>query len=125
LTPAEGRKFGLTVGGAFLVLAAVAYWRGRHATYLTLGSIGGALIAAGLVVPGRLGAIYRAWMGLALAISKITTPIFMGVIYFLIFTPISLVMRMLGKSSLPQPSGSSVWVTRDTSRRRSDLRRQF
>ena len=53
-----------------------------------LGALGGALALAGLVVPRDLGPVERAWMGLAHPISKVTTPIFMGVMYFLVLTPI-------------------------------------
>ena len=43
LTPAEGRKFGLTVGAAFLVLAAIPWWRGhRIARDCACGALGGA-----------------------------------------------------------------------------------
>ena len=30
-------KFGLTVGGAFLVLGRIAWWRGTHVTAMVLG----------------------------------------------------------------------------------------
>ena len=51
LTAAQGRRFGLTVGGAFLVFAAIAWWRGHPTTIDVLGSLGGVLCLAGLVVP--------------------------------------------------------------------------
>ena len=64
LSAKEGRKFGLTVGAAFLVLGALLWWRGR-ALAPWLGSLGAVLALAGLVVPARLGPVQRAWMGLA------------------------------------------------------------
>lgn len=67
-----------------------------------LGGAGGLLLLAGLAIPGSLGPLYRAWMGLALLLSKVTTPIFMGVIYFLVITPMGLFMRMIGRSPLPK-----------------------
>ena len=42
---------------------------------------------AALVVPTHLGPVQRAWMGLAHAISKVTTPIFMGVVFFVRHDP--------------------------------------
>ena len=87
LTPAEGRKFGLLVGGAFLVLAAI-FWRGSHSTLAWIaGCLGGGLVVGGALAPGRLGPVYAAWMALALAISKITTPVFMGIMFFLVSPP--------------------------------------
>jgi hypothetical protein len=122
LTPAEGRKFALTVGIAFVVLAGLSKWRGHVVPPLVLGGLGIALVLAGLVLPGHLSGVHRAWMGLAHALSKVTTPIFMGLVYYLVLTPIGLIMRALGKNPLHH-GGESGWVRRDQTR--SDLQRQF
>jgi hypothetical protein len=126
LTPGEGRRFGLTVGAAFLVLAALMWWRGRTAGPIAFGTVGALLLIAGLAVPGRLGPVHRAWMGVALLLSKVTTPIFMGVVYFLVLTPTGFVLRLLGRHPLGAPDRTeSVWVRRAQGQRRSDLLRQF
>ena len=127
LTAAQGRKFGLTVGGAFLVLAAIAWWRGHPITVNVLGSLGAVLALAGLVVPTYLGPVEKAWMGLAHAISKVTTPIFMGVVYFVVITPVGALKRMLGKNALhhEQHDGSYFKVRPEGDRKSADLRRQF
>lgn len=120
----EGRKFAFTVGAAFLVLAGIGLWRGHVGRSSVIGGIGVAFLALGVVVPTRLGPIQRAWMGLAHAISRVTTPIIMSAIYFLVLTPVGLVRRWLGGDSLRQaPEGQSAWVSRDETR--SDLTRQF
>jgi hypothetical protein len=114
LSPAEGRKFGLTVGGAFLVLTALLWWRGRMGIVPWFGGLGGLLVLAGLAVPTYLGPLNRAWMGLAHMISKVTTPIFMGVIYFLVITPVGVGMRLFGRRALVHQSGShGFWFDRD------------
>jgi hypothetical protein len=127
LTPEEGRKFGLTVGGAFLVLSAVLWWRGKPGTAAVTCSLGSILFLAGLAVPGSLGPIYRAWMGLAHLMSKVTTPIFMGVTYFLVLTPVGLLMRALGKNPLVhRPQVRSNWYDRSTEQPEpSRMERQF
>jgi hypothetical protein len=107
LTAAEGRKFGLTVGIAFVVFGGVAMWRGKQRTSMVLFGLGGVLVAAALLVPTMLGPVERAWMGLAHLISKVTTPIFMSVVYFLVLTPTGFLRRMGGRSMLnPKPSVS-------------------
>ena len=58
--------------------------------------LGIVLVLAGLVVPRLLGKVYAGWMGFALVLSKVTTPIFMGVIYFVVLTPTGFLMRMFG-----------------------------
>ena len=51
LTPAQGRRFGLTVGGAFLLLAAIAWWRGLPAITTILGVAMGLAIGIGVSLP--------------------------------------------------------------------------
>ena len=126
LTAAAGRKFAFTVGIAFLVLAGVVRWRGKPTVSMVLGAIGALLIVAGLVAPTRLGPVERAWYGLAAAISKVTTPIIMGILYFVIMTPAGLLMRTFGRNNLVRASATeSAWVRRPENARRGDLERQF
>lgn len=126
LSPAEGRKFGLLVGGVFVLMGGVSWWRGHSVAPMVLWSLGGALMAGGALIPGSMGPVYRAWMGLAVLMSKVTTPIFMGGIYFVVLTPIGLVRRAFGHNALVRPRGESYWITRPAgAARRSDLNRQF
>ena len=124
---AELRKFGLLVGGAFLALAAISFLRHKSpTTYTVLGSAGTALFVLGAVVPGALGPVYAGWMRFALLLSKITTPIFMGVIYFIVIAPMGWLMRVFGKRPLAAPSSTeSAWTTRPPESRASSLDRQF
>lgn len=127
LTPREGRKFGLTVGAAFLVLAAISRWRGHEIAPFIMGGLGVLLVLAGAVIPGRLAPVYRAWMRLALLLSKVTTPIFMGLIYFVVLTPTGLLIRLVGRNPLKPPKvNGTYWVTRPVSKPADDsLTRQF
>jgi hypothetical protein len=125
LSPAEGRRFGLLVGGALLVLAGVLWWRGRLSVASTAGGLGVLLVAAGLIIPGRLGPVHRAWMAFGLALSKVTTPVFMGLVYFLVFTPTGALMRLFGRNPIaPNRRQATFWVARTTGPR-SDMERQF
>lgn len=127
LSRAEARRFAWTVGAAFVVLGGVAAWRGRAFAAMVLFGAGALLLLAGLAAPGRLGPVYRAWMGLAVLLSRVTTPIVLAIMYFLILTPIALVARLVGRNPIDRrPVGGSYWVERPAARRRgSDLRRQF
>ncbi|MBW8769710.1 MAG: hypothetical protein JF589_08150 [Gemmatimonadetes bacterium] len=110
LSAADGRKFGFTVGAAFLAFGGIAWWRGKHRTAMVLVTLGGLLVVAALVAPTALGPVERAWMGLAKAISKVTTPIFMGVVYFLVILPIGLIRRLTGNSPIVPPGrAASRW----------------
>jgi hypothetical protein len=118
------RRFALTVGAAFAVLAGVFIWRGHTLVAAVLGAVAALLILGGIAIPGRLGPVYRAWMGFALAISKVTTPIVMGVLYFVVLTPTGVLRRYLGGNPVRRPPAEpTYWVSREQTR--SDLTRQF
>ena len=126
LTAGQGRKFGLTVGIAFLVLAVLLqFWRHRETAAGVMGSLGGLLVLAALLIPTRLGPLERAWMGFAHAISKVTTPIFMGVVFFLVVTPIGALMRLLGRRPLVRAERDGGFWVAPASGGRSDMQRQF
>jgi Saxitoxin biosynthesis operon protein SxtJ len=127
LTAAEGRRFGLTVGAPFVVLAALAWWRAHPTVATVLASLGGVLALAGLVVPTYLGPVERAWMSLAHAISKVTTPIVMGAMYLLVLTPIGFLRCKFGGNPLVHAEANrGYWQPRpEGSRRSASMSRQF
>ncbi|MDP2471185.1 MAG: SxtJ family membrane protein [Candidatus Palauibacterales bacterium] len=125
LTPREGRKFGLTVGVALGVLAAIGLWRGHIVAPAILGGLGALLAVAGLVIPGRLGPVHAGWMRMAHAISRVTTPIFLGIVYLVVLTPAGLLMRLLGRDPLRHAaSKTGYWIVREPGDR-GNLDRQF
>ena len=126
LRAGELRRFGLLVGGVFLALAAVLHWRGRPPlVVLAMAGLGGALLLSGLILPSILGPVYRGWTGLTRILSKVTTPVFMGVIYFLVITPVGIILRTFGHRPLERGRGGGpVWVERGETPT-SNLERQF
>lgn len=124
-TASAGRKFGLTVGIAFLVFSGIARWRGHPTTFLVLAGLGAALVLSALVAPRLLRTVDAAWMKLALLISKVTTPVFMGVIYFLVLTPIGSIRRTFARSALVHPAGQDGFWADRSSHPTSSLERLF
>lgn len=126
LTAPEGRRFAFPVSVAFLVIAAVLWWREHVLLAGILGVVGTALLGAGVIIPQYLGPVQRGWMGLAHAISRVTTPIFMSVVYYVVLTPAGLLRRTLGRNPTRHAAAhGSYWRPRADRQRRSDLRRQF
>lgn len=127
LSPREGRRFGLTLGVAFVVLGGALWWRGHATTAPAVAALGSLLALAGLAAPTRLGPLERAWTRLAAALSKVTTPIFLGILYFGVLAPVGLVRRVAGRSPLVRaPVRSSFWIARHVAaRRRRDMERLF
>jgi membrane-bound ClpP family serine protease len=123
----EARRFGLVVGTAFLLLGTLLWWRSLATPGHVLQAIGTALLVFGLIVPDLLSPIYRMWMAGALAISKVTTPILMGVLYFGVLTPAGMLRRVFGQDPLrARRSGESLWVARAGEKRSAaDMEHQF
>ena len=125
LTPREGRKFAFTVGIAFVVLGAISAWRGHHLPPRVLWALGGLLLLAGVLVPGRLSRLHHWWMSLANAISKVTAPIVVGGAYFIVLTPIGALMRLFGRNPLRHRERDGGFWAPAPSGGRSNLETQF
>lgn len=94
------RKFGLTVGGAFLVLGALSrlLGSGRMAPYVA--ALGGLLVVTGILAPAALGPVERIWMKLAALMHAVMSVVIVALIFFLVVVPIALARRLLGHDSL-------------------------
>ena len=127
LTAREGRRFALTLAVAFGALGGLTMWRGHDIASLVFLILAGAFVAAGLLVAAHLSPVYNGWMRMAVAISKVTTPIFMGILYYGIITPVGLLRRGLGSNPLKhRPTNEAgYWHVSDPDSTRSDLKRQF
>src|SRR5262245_19560123 len=126
-TAAAGRKFAFTVGAAFLVFGGIAWWRGHPTTTTVLGTLGATLLVLGLLVPRALGPVERAWMALAKVLSKVTTPIVMGVIYLIVLSFVGLIRRTLAGNPMSHAeAGRGFWKERaEGARRSASMQRQF
>jgi hypothetical protein len=114
-TPAELRRFGCTVGGVFLVLAAISWWRGHEIPPLVLATLGTLLVVPGLLFPAVLGPVERGWMAFALVLGAINTRILLTLVYVVVVTPIAW-LRRLSEDPLDRRLGTdatSHWVPRE------------
>ena len=83
---------------------------------------GVALVLLGIIVPRVLVYPNRAWMLLAEALSFVTTRIVLGIVFFLVVTPIGLLKRLFGWDPLRRRAGSSPSYWRPYSERQRDAR---
>jgi Saxitoxin biosynthesis operon protein SxtJ len=126
---AKGRRFGFTLAIAFGAIALFAAWRERDTPLLIFGSLAAAMALGGIAAPASLEPVERAWMAFAHLLSKITTPIFMGIVYFVLLAPVGLIRRAMGKNALVRPlADDGYWVRRpptESDARRRRMERQF
>src|SRR5919201_5825955 len=92
------RSFGLLVGGIFALLGVwPVVWRGQP---LRLWSVilGGILMALALAWPRSLTQVYRLWMRVGEVLGWINTRIILSVLFYLLFTPVGVYMRLRGRA---------------------------
>ncbi len=95
------RDFGLVTGGIFVALFGLLFPWVLGLSFPTWPWVlGGILAIWGLAAPGTLRPIYRVWMRFGLLLSKITTPIVLGIVFFLVIFPTGLVMRSFGRDPM-------------------------
>jgi hypothetical protein len=105
------QKFGLIVGGACLLLTA---WRhfAHHQLMIWLLATGVLLILGAVIVPQILNPLRLLWDRVGHVLGIVNTSIILFLLYFLVITPIGLIMRLLGKNNLDlklNPGVSTYW----------------
>lgn len=117
------REFGLVVGGVFVLLGGWWLYRGKFITaaYVTL-LLGTLLTILGLLWPRALVLPNRAWMLLAEGLSFVTTRIILGLVFFLVITPIGVVKRLSGWDPLSRRGARSASYWKPYSERQRDPR---
>jgi hypothetical protein len=115
------RDFGLLVGGVFLALGGWWLYRGRFtAVASTLLILGATLALLGAVYPQSLVVPNRLWMGMAEAMGFVMTRVILGVVFFLIVTPIGLIRRLTGGDPLGRRGARTESYWKPYSARRND-----
>lgn len=57
-------------------------------------------LVAGLIFPSALRYLFIGWMRFGHLLSRITTPLILGILFYLLITPFGLVRRVFGKNSM-------------------------
>lgn len=115
------REFGLLVGGVLLTLGGWWLYRGKYgALPVALLSIGAALVVLGASAPKSLVVPNRLWMGLAEALGFVMTRVILGVVFFLLVTPIGLLRRLSGGDPLSRRARRAESYWKPYTERRND-----
>ncbi len=94
MTPQELRKFGLVTAGMLVLFFDILIpllWGIALPTWPLIAA--SVLILAALLLPRALGPVYIVWMKFANVLGWINTRIILGVIFYLIFVPVGLIVR--------------------------------
>ena len=97
----ELRKFGITVLIGFAIIGTIIFFTAKTpVSAYWLWGIGAVFGISGLTGTVIALPFYFAWMGIAFVIGNIMSRIIMVLVYFLVVTPIGLLMRMTGRDRL-------------------------
>ena len=102
------RKFGWTFAGLFLLIGAF-----YHPWMIVLA---GVIAIITLTRAEWLAPAKHAWMKFGELLNKVVSPVVMGVIFFVIFTPVGMLMRLAGRDALSLRLDKTLptyWVRRD------------
>ena len=110
----SNRSFGVLF---FVVFLAIAFWPMLNNEtpnyYLILFSL--IFLILGLVNSKILSPLNLGWIKLGEILGKIIAPIVMAIVYFLILTPISLLVRLFGKDLIGMKFSNNIksyWIKR-------------
>ena len=93
------RKFGIIIGLILLVIAGFLFWKEKESFQILL-TFGVIFFFLGIAIPFILKPIYWVWMIFATIFGWIMTRVILSLIFYIIFTPIGLILRIFGKQFL-------------------------
>lgn len=111
----ELRKFALTLFCALGILGGILVWRRRNTGFVLWG-IGSSALLGAWVEPNVFKPVYKYWMKMALALGFISSHVILALVYYLVLTPMGLLMRLLGKNPLvlrPDKGLKTYWMTKE------------
>jgi hypothetical protein len=115
-TNKELRKFGLIMTVAFSLIAGFSYWKGGD-LWFYLGLMALVFLLPSLVAPGSLSLIEKKWMQFGEKLSVVISYVILFSTFYLVITPMAIVMRMLKHDPLHRRIDKTVdsyWISSDS-----------
>jgi hypothetical protein len=109
------RTFGLVMAAAFFLLALFPWWRSGSAPPWHWLAIAGIFVILALTQPHLLRPLHRAWFQLGLLLQKVVSPLVLGILFFVVFTPFGLLLQRK-KDPLRKRfdrAAKTYWILRD------------
>ena len=121
----SNRNFGLVF---FVVFLIVSLWPVINNEPIRVWSVIISLIflVLGLINSKMLTPLNKLWFKFGMILGNIVAPIVMGILFFLVVTPIGLILRIIGKDILNKKydkEKETYWIKRETSI--GTMKRQF
>ena len=111
----QNRTFGLVFTGIFFLLAVYNWLTDSAPIYLRVfGGLAIIFLLATLIAPAILAPLNRAWYQLGLLLGRVVSPLVLGLLFFVLITPVALFTRLIGRDALriKKQHVNSYWIER-------------
>ncbi len=121
------RQFGIVLGIILGAFGSIHFLRHHQSAYKWFFSFSASSFIFGIFFPLKLKPVFTVFTKIAHAIGWVNTRIILTVVYYVILTPIGLLMRIFGKDILSlkiDKGAKSYWIT-SLERKSEELTKQF
>ena len=123
----SNRKFGFFFTFVFAVAAVYFYYTANISWAYAFIAAASIFLLVTRLKSDALLPLNKLWMRLGLLLGMIVSPIVLGIIFFGLFTPIAIWMRLIGRDELRLKFGQKVshWIPRSESITSESFKHQF
>jgi len=115
------RRFGLILGAILALLFGLLLpWTGQERPAIVWVGTGLLVMAWALVAPDSMNSLYRPWMRVAMMIGSVVNATVLAIVFFMVITPMGMIMRMMGKDPMRRKLDKSLASYRMISKVRAD-----
>ena len=124
----SNRKFGFFFAAVFAIIGTFLFTGEQAVVSYVLFALAALFLVITVIKAGLLLPLNKLWMKLGFLLGMIVKPIVLGVIFFGLFTPISLLMKLFGRDELRLKliTRESYWKEHNADAAQADaFKRQF
>lgn len=123
----SNKKFGFFFSIVFLIVSVFFYFQNNNFLIFFFSCSALFLFVVTIINAEILLPLNKLWMKFGILLGMIVSPIILGSIYFFIFTPIGLLMKIFGRDELilVNKIKNSYWLTPQDQNELSNFRNQF
>jgi hypothetical protein len=96
----SNRKFGWFATVVSALLAAYYYYKGVTTVVWVIAPMSIAILLVTTTKPDLLLPLNKLWALIGFLCGRVVSPLVLGILYFLLFTPIALILRITGRDEL-------------------------
>ena len=123
----ELKKFGITIGGALLIISLFLFIYEKPSTPYFIG-VGLVFQIVAQIFPTLFLPIQKIWMAFAVVMGFVMTRVILAILFYIIITPISFISKIFGKDFLNlkiEKEKKSYWNLRNEEYKQSSTEKQF